>query len=234
MMATSFSTAAEGIAHEASLFQAEKPAMLIWHAKENALVVPMAVARRDSVKDPMADAARGGWPVVTRGSGGGIVPQGQSTLNLSMIVPMSSTCTLNDGFRLICGVLAEALMQLDVRSTTGACGNAFCDGDWNVLVNGRKFAGTAQRWRMSSQGRVALIHAAILMQSPDAGVWPLMQTLHEAALPTQAPPRAEAHVAMHDFMSDEMNFNNFPGALVRAAQDRLPHGEYRKSSGLPA
>jgi len=231
MIIAPFSTAVDGIAREASLFQAAQTAMLIWQAEKTALVVPTALSRRETMKNPMADAARSGWPVVSRGSGGGIVPQGPGTLNLALIVPLSDSSTMNDGYRLICDIVGEALTRFEVTSTIGACENAFCDGDWNVLVGGRKLAGTAQRWRVVPGGRIALIHAAILMQTPDTDLWPIMQRLHEVALPTHAPPQAEAHVALDELVSGNMNFNGFPGALVRAAEDRLTlHERQRKAA----
>ena len=221
MIMAPFSNATDGIACEASLLQAGQPAMLIWTADENALVVPKALARRDNMKGPMADAASNGWPVVTRGSGGGIVPQGPSTLNLAMVVSMSDACTLGEGYRLICNIIAKALSRFDVTSTTGPCENAFCDGQWNVLVDGRKLAGTAQRWRATSTGRVALIHAAILIRTPDTGLWPVLRRLHKIALPTGAQLKAEAHVAMDELMHDNIKFSSFPSALFRAAEDGL-------------
>lgn len=230
MIIAPFSKATDGIAREESLFQAAQPAMLIWQADENALVVPTALARRDDMKGPMADAACKGWPVVTRGSGGGIVPQGLCTLNIAMVVAMSDTCTMDDGYRLICDVIAEALTRFEVTSTTGSCENAFCDGQWNVLVEGRKLAGTAQRWRTTPQGRLALIHAAILMQAPEPCLWPVMQNLHQVAFPKHLLPKAEAHAALDEFMAGNMNFNGFPGALVRAAEDRLTLHERQKKA----
>ncbi|OED36081.1 hypothetical protein AB833_28495 [Chromatiales bacterium (ex Bugula neritina AB1)] len=230
MIVAPFSTATEGIEREASLFKAAQKAVLIWQAKENALVVPAALARRQDMKKPMANSARAGWPVVTRGSGGGVVPQGPCTLNLAMVVPLSGALTIHDGYRLICDVVGESLTRFRVSSTTGACKNTFCDGDWNVLVGGRKFAGTAQRWRKTTQGHVALIHAAIMVQTPDLGLWPVIQQLHKVAQPEHSLPRAEAHVAMNEFMPGTINFFNFSNVLAREANSRLCLHERQESS----
>ena len=108
-----------------------------------------------------------------------------------------------------------------IISTVGACTGAFCDGAWNVLAQGRKLAGTAQRWRATPQGRVALIHAAILTRTPDETLWPVLQNLQQVALPTEPLPQLDTHIAMDELMPGKMNFTSFPGALVRAAEDRL-------------
>lgn len=221
MIVAGFKTAADGIAREATLLQEAKPSLLVWRADENALVVPRALARRAGFADAATNAHAAGWAMTTRGSGGGIVPQGPGTLNLAMVVPCPPGFSTEDGYQLICGALTESLTRFDITSDTGARHGVFCDGDWNILVGGRKLAGTAQRWSGSSHSRVALIHAMILMDTPDPGLWPVMQQLHEIALPQAPIPQAQAHVALHGLMPETMATSSFPGALIRAAEDRL-------------
>ena len=121
----------------------------------------------------------------------------------------------------VVGAIAEALTRFEIISTVGACTGALCDGAWNVLAQGRKLAGTAQRWRATPQGRVALIHAAILTRTPDETLWPVLQNLQQVALPTEPLPQLDTHIALDELMPGKMNFTSFPGALVRAAEDRL-------------
>jgi len=221
MIVAGFKTAADGIAREAALLQEARPAMVLWQADENAIVVPAAFVRLPGFDDAASSAAANGWTVTTRSSGGGIVPQGPGTLNLAMIVPCPVGFTTDDGYRTICYAIAEALTRFEIESTTGFRSGAFCDGAWNVLARGRKLAGTAQRWRSTPNGRVALIHAAILTCTPVQALWPVLQGLHEIALPADSLPQADAHIAMDELMPGKMKFTSFPGALVRAAEDRL-------------
>ncbi|WP_052257620.1 lipoate--protein ligase family protein [Leisingera sp. ANG-DT] len=221
MITAPFSTAADGIAREAALLQRGKPALMLWQAAENALVVPVAVARRDGMQRALGEAAERGWPVTVRGSGGGIVPQGSATLNLAMVLPCTAGFTVEDGYRMICGAVTEALTRFDITAETGACPGAFCDGAWNVLAGGRKLAGTAQRWRAAPQGRVVLAHAAILIQTPQPDLWPVLQQLQAVAFPAEPPLQATAHIAADALLLGSMNQSAFPGALIRAAEDRL-------------
>lgn len=230
MIVAGFQTAADGIAREAALLQLGRPALLLWRADENAIVVPMALARRPGFDGAASSAAANGWAVTTRSSGGGMVPQGPGTLNLAMIVPCPDGFTTDDGYRLICGTIEEALTRFEIASTTGACASAFCDGAWNVLAQGRKLAGTAQRWRATPTGRVALIHAAILIRMPDDALWPVLQSLYQTALPADPEPKACAHIAMDELMPGKMNTTSFPGALVRAAEDRLSNFAHQKKA----
>ncbi|MGH1414141.1 MAG: lipoyl protein ligase domain-containing protein [Pelagimonas sp.] len=221
MIIAPFASAADGIAREAALLQAGRAALLLWQADESALVLPSAIARRTGTQSVMRDIKRAGLGVVTRGTGGGIVPQGACTLNLAMVLPCPSGFTLEDGYRLICGTLTEALSRFDISAHTGACPGAFCDGAWNVLAGERKLAGTAQRWRSTRSGRVALLHAAILLHLPDPGHWAELCLLHQAAFPDAPVLRPEAHAPLFALMPENMHQTSFPGALIRAAEDRL-------------
>ncbi len=222
MIVAPFATAEDGIAREAAMFQAGKPAMLLWQAEDHALVLPSAVARRATLQPYLHETRAAGYQVVPRGTGGGIVPQGPCTLNLAMVLPHGPGFSMEDGYRLICGTLAEALTRFDIDTQTGACPGAFCDGTWNVTVAGRKLAGTAQRVRATPCGRVSLLHAAILMHLPDPGHWAEMCLLHQAAFPSEPTLRPEAHTTIAALMSEAPRHQkSFPGALIRAAEDRL-------------
>jgi len=229
LIVTGFKTARDGIARETALLQQGRPAMLLWQSNACALVVPSALARRAAVQQQAQITAAAGWPLVTRGSGGGIVPQWSGTVNLAMIVPCPAGFTPESGYHLICSSISAALSQFDIPSDTGACQSAFCDGDWNLLVKRRKLVGTAQRLRMTAAGRVALIHAAILTKMPAPEVWPIMNELHKAAFPESSGIRAEAHIALEDLFPQPMNPQSFLAALADAAEERLTTLTHRQS-----
>jgi len=221
MIVAAFQTAAEGIAREQALLTAARPAVLLWQARDDAIVVPEAWLRRAAVCAIMPDLTRSGWQLLPRGSGGGAVPQGPCTLNLAVILPLPTGTGIEHGYRLICGALSESLTRFEVATCTGAVAGAFCDGAWNVTAGGRKLAGTAQRWRSTPDGRIALLHASILMTPPPDRVWPALAALHSAAGLKQAPLLPEAHVALSQLLPETMRAPAFPGALARAAEDRL-------------
>lgn len=221
MIVAGFDTAADGIAREMALLEQGRPATLLWQSAAPALVLPAAVMRKPQMQAAAAEAQSAGWPVVTRHSGGGIVPQGPWTLNLAMILPAGGGVRLEDGYRLICGAVIEALARFDVRADTGARAQTFCDGAWNVLVAGRKIAGTAQRWRGTPDGPVVLAHAALLMAPPDDALWPVIDRLQRTAFSAAEGVDATAHVALSDLIGTWSTPDRFPGALARAAEDRL-------------
>ncbi|WP_420326210.1 lipoate--protein ligase family protein [Mameliella sp.] len=221
MICVEFRSAADGVAREEALFAAGKPALLLWRSVEQSIVVPRNRARRAGYVGLSQGAARAGWPLILRSSGGGAVPQGPGTINLAIVAPMPKGAQIEDGYRLICGAISEALMRFEVASDTGAVDAAFCDGNWNVTAGGRKLAGTAQRWRPLGGGRsVALIHAAIVAAHPPDSVWPVLAQV-EAQAGGILPPRHEVHIALSELLPEAMSPRALQGALVRAAEDRL-------------
>ncbi|GMG83158.1 biotin/lipoate A/B protein ligase family protein [Paralimibaculum aggregatum] len=219
MTALRLADAAEGIAREAGLLAAGRPAVLLWQAEAPALVVPAAWARRASFVEAGAECARLGWPVLARSSGGGGVPQGPAVLNLAIVLPAAGL-TLEAGYGLICGAFREALTRFEIASGTGPVEGAFCDGRWNVTVAGRKLVGTAQRWSAAEGRRTALIHAAMLLDRPEPRFWEALGHVHRAA-GLRVDPKPEAHLAVSEILPRTMRPGALIGAVARAAEDRL-------------
>lgn len=220
MRPVQFPSAVEGIAREMGLLNAARPAILIWQASDCGLVVPRHWARRPGVMAVADTLAAQGWPVLVRSSGGGAVPQGPDTLNLSVILPVMRGFHIEDGFALICGMLTEALTRFEVVVKTGPVAGAFCDGAWNVTVGGRKLAGTAQRWSGVAGRRVALLHAALQTAPMRPSIWPALASLHRA-VGQPGNPDASAHTSLTEVIPETMRAAAFAGALARAAEDRL-------------
>jgi lipoate-protein ligase A len=220
MILALFRTAADGIAREEALLSSGRPALLLWQAETTALVVPPGWTRREGFPAAQERCAQAGWPLIARSSGGGGVPQWPGTINLALVVPAQPGFTIQDGYRLICGAIAEALARFEVATDAGAVEGSFCDGDWNVTAGGRKLGGTAQRWRACASGRVALVHAALLLKPPPASFWTALD--HAQRAPGLAGPiRPEAHVALSELLPGGMRIGSVFGALARAAEDRL-------------
>lgn len=133
-----------------------------------ALVMPRRMARSPRFAPAAALSAAAGWPVVLRQTGGGIVPQGPGMLNLALAwtEPARPAASIASGYAKICDPIRTVL-----GGTCASVSTAFCDGAFNVVVDGRKVAGTAQR-RRSTAGRTSVLaHAAILVDEDiDAGV----------------------------------------------------------------
>ncbi|MEM9969933.1 MAG: lipoate--protein ligase family protein [Pseudomonadota bacterium] len=134
---------------------------LLWRAAKPALVLPERFSRRGGFASATAASAGSGWPVSTRRTGGGITPQGPGVLNLAMAfrVPPKDARSVAATYAAICDPLIDAFAAIDLKAEAAPVTGSFCDGDYNLAINGRKIVGTAQRWR----GPSVLCHALILV-----------------------------------------------------------------------
>ncbi len=101
-----------------------------------------------------------------RASGGGLVPQGPGLANLSLVWCSSAAPTCSDAvYRALCAGLQRALARIGLVATTQAVEGSFCDGRYNLAVDGRKIAGTAQAWRRIEGRQVVLAHALLIVDA---------------------------------------------------------------------
>jgi lipoate-protein ligase A len=172
-------------------------ASAVWEPTAS-LVVPASYRRHAGFNDRCAQFAEQGWPVRVRRSGGGLVPQGPGVLNLSMAwrtaTPMGDA--MEPVYEGLCGLLQEAMAPYGIQADWQAVSGSFCDGRYNLAVNGRKVAGTAQYWqRLSAQEHVVLAHACLLVQ-PDLPLLIRQANAFEAALGTGRHYRLETLAAL--------------------------------------
>lgn len=142
----------------------------IW-ATEQCLIAPQRVSRKPGFAVAVATLAARGWPVFLRNTGGDVTPQGPGIMNISIAfaLPEGQPPTIERVFEVLCAPIFAALDDLGHQGRFGAVAESFCDGDYNVTVEGRKIAGTAQRWRRlrSLPGRRAVLAHALLLYDAD-------------------------------------------------------------------
>jgi lipoate-protein ligase A len=138
-----------------------------------------------------------------RETGGEPVPQSASTINIALVyAPPRSEGDLNrieTGYRRLCDPICELLDELGGVSSLGEIDGAFCDGRFNVNLDGRKMVGTAQRWRQSQGGQrpVGLVHGAMLMDNERESMVAAVNRFNKACGLEQR-VRAESHIALHE------------------------------------
>lgn len=141
----------------------------IW-TTEQCLVAPARMAKKRGFREAAKDLTARGWPVFLRNTGGDVTPQGFGMLNISIAfaLPKGSPPSIEDGFDTLCAPIFAELSALGHRGRYAAVAGAFCDGAYNVVVDGRKVAGTAQRWRRSHADparHVIFAHALVLIDA---------------------------------------------------------------------
>ncbi|KPG78254.1 lipoate--protein ligase family protein [Pseudomonas sp. RIT-PI-o] len=187
--------------------------LLFWQPTDRALVMPRRLNRLPQFDHACEVSAAAGWPVLLRETGGEPVPQSAATINIALVyAPPRSEGDLNrieTGYRRLCDPICQLLDELGGTSSVGEIAGAFCDGRFNVNLDGRKMVGTAQRWRQSQGGQrpVGLVHGAMLMDDERESMVAAVNRFNEACGLEQR-VRAQSHIALHEKF-------NAPQALAR-------------------
>jgi hypothetical protein len=131
---------ADEIAHEAAV-----PALLIWRS-QRALLVTRQDTRLPGFHESAAQMASVGWPVVARRSGGGACPVGPGTLELATVEPALAGATMNAKYEALSALIQAALHGFGIAARSGPVASAYCRGNYDLAVAGRKIAGLSQHW----------------------------------------------------------------------------------------
>lgn len=180
--------------------------LLFWQPSDRALVMPRRLNRLPGFESACEVSAAAGWPVLLRETGGEPVPQSASTINIALVyAPPRSEGDQNrieSAYRRLCDPICQLLDELGGVASLGEIDGAFCDGRFNVNLDGRKMVGTAQRWRQSKGGTrpVGLVHGAMLLENERESMVAAVNRFNEAC-GLQQRVRAESHIALHEKFS---------------------------------
>lgn len=181
--------------------------LLFWQPIDHALVMPRRMNRLPNFDVACAELAASGWPVLLRETGGEPVPQSPDTVNVALVY-IAPRCEgdqnrLELAYRRLCDPLCDALSAYGGEPSLGEVEGAFCDGRYNVNLDGRKWVGTAQRWRQSHDlppyGRrpVVLVHGAMLMDDQRAAMVGAVNRFNQQCAIAQR-CRADSHISLHE------------------------------------
>ncbi|MGL6547997.1 lipoyl protein ligase domain-containing protein [Aeromonas hydrophila] len=121
-----------------------QPRAHLWQAPQ-CLIVTRKDTRLPRYQAACEQLAAEGWPVHVRDSGGTAVPHGAGILNLSLMLPRTTT-DLAHYYRLLGAPLLALLGEYGLEGSYDFVPDSFCDGQYNLVIGGRKVTGTAQRW----------------------------------------------------------------------------------------
>ncbi len=166
-----------GVAGETDLLDAVERGLLpaaarVWEGPR-AVVASRADARLPGFAEARRHLAAAGWPVAVRESGGAAVPHAPGILHLSLAFrpPEGAPTTLEAAYALLLDPFIRLLGGFGLRARVGEVPRSFCDGRFNLVLDGRKIAGTAQRWRArpgaAIPGRGAILAHALLLVDVD-------------------------------------------------------------------
>lgn len=179
----------------------------LWQSPR-ALVVPRKLAAAPGFPEAARASAAAGWPVAQRITGGDVTPQGPGIVNVThaYALPPARDFDLDAEYDRLCTPIERALGPGAAR---GWQPGAFCDGAHNVQLHGRKFAGTAMRFRPCRADRrrhAVMAHALLLLRPPEPDAIDALNALLAAlGEPRRIDPTAHAGlpqgVAPGDFLA---------------------------------
>lgn len=184
--------------------------LLFWRPDEQALVMPRRMNRLAGFDRACEVLAESGWPVLLRESGGEPVPQSPATVNIALVYAQPHGDVDRDrietAYRRLCQPLLDVLTSLGAQASLGEVDGAFCDGRYNVNIDGRKLVGTAQRWRQAralegGARPVVLAHGALLLDNQRDEMVAAVNRFYACCdLPSRV--RASSHIALHEVFPD--------------------------------
>lgn len=214
--------AAEALVREMSFLAeaAEDPAwrkVWFWQT-QTCLVAPRNLASLPQFSDAQREMKGRGWPVFVRGTGGDVTPQGPGIVNVTHVYARGSggPVDLEAEYQRLCAPISEALGH---GASIGWQSGAFCDGAYNVQFEGRKFAGTAMRFRPCKEDKTRfaiLAHALMLFDPPSAD---MIDALNQFLGLMEQPRRIES--AAHTGLPHQINRGDFVAGLGRAFEKVL-------------
>ncbi|SHG68147.1 lipoate--protein ligase family protein [Ornithinibacillus halophilus] len=120
------------------------PAVRLWtHPKTIVLGIPDG--RLPYLEDGVKFLADKNYHVVIRNSGGLAVALDEGVLNLSLILPGVKDLSIHDCYEAMVNLIQYMLRNLTSEIEAYEITESYCPGDFDLSINGRKFAGISQR-----------------------------------------------------------------------------------------
>jgi lipoate-protein ligase A len=140
----------------------------IW-TNRRCIVTPRRQLALPAFSEAAQAMAVAGWPVVLRRSGGTAIVHRPGVLNISLIrIEAEDAQGIQAHYRTFLWLLTRACAEIDIDCDTGRAPGAYCDGEYNLLVHGRKVGGTAMFRRRAGASVATLVHASIVVHGRPA------------------------------------------------------------------
>lgn len=138
----------------------------IWENPQS-LVVTRRETRFPTFKEAQAQLGEEGWPVLVRESGGTAVPHEAGIVHFSLMFLQDKLFqfSMDTVYEALCEPLQMALTSLGLESGYGEVKGSYCDGKYNLVVDGLKITGTAQRIIGAKKSADGVQRSAVMAQS---------------------------------------------------------------------
>ncbi|TYP79123.1 lipoate--protein ligase family protein [Paenibacillus methanolicus] len=136
-----------------------KPGVHIWRHRRGA-VLGTRDRKLPEAEEAIRELEGEGWSVGVRNSGGAFVPLDEGVVNVTLLMPNpSGRMEHRADFLRMVRLLSATLDAWGLRAEAGEIAGAYCPGEYDVAVGGRKFCGIAQRRQVRSVNVQAFVVA---------------------------------------------------------------------------
>ncbi|WP_438448854.1 lipoate--protein ligase family protein [Gorillibacterium sp. sgz5001074] len=145
------------------------PAAHIWR-HPGAMVLGLRDRRLPHAEQAMRSLREQGLSVAVRNSGGAAVPLDAGVVNLSLLYPIepSGRPDFRADFSRMASLIAAAVGRWSEGTVPGEIRGAYCPGEFDLSIGGRKFCGIAQRRQL--KGVVVSAFIVVEGKGSDRGV----------------------------------------------------------------
>lgn len=120
------------------------PAIRLW-VHPDTIVLGIPDARLPYIDDGVQHLADAGYHVVVRNSGGLAVALDAGVLNISLVLPGVKHISIYDCYEAMVSFVQYMLCDLTDEVNAYEIVGSYCPGDYDLSINGKKFAGISQR-----------------------------------------------------------------------------------------
>ncbi len=197
-----------------------KQCLMLWQAKEPTLVLPAGK------KWPESGTLKAGlladkWLLHSRKTGGAPVPQCPGIINLSHLYLWSKDTpySIPQAYENLCTVLHGFFRQFNLVSQAHATQFSYCDGDYNINLNGKKIVGTAQRVILKKGGgKIVLAQAFILIDVLLAEIIKPVNLCYQLCDKAER-VQAQVHTALFEHITERPTIDQLYQQLTQAFVD---------------
>jgi octanoyl-[GcvH]:protein N-octanoyltransferase/lipoyl amidotransferase len=120
------------------------PSFRAW-VHPDTLVLGIPDGRLPFIEEGVALLRGENYDVMIRNSGGLAVLLDENVLNLSLVLPDVNHLSIHDAYEMMLAFVREMFQDLTDKIEAYEIVGSYCPGDFDLSINGRKFAGISQR-----------------------------------------------------------------------------------------
>ncbi|AIF44707.1 lipoate--protein ligase family protein [Virgibacillus sp. SK37] len=124
--------------------EASPPAVRLW-VHPNTIVLGIPDAKLPHIEEGVMYLASEDYNVIVRNSGGLAVALDEGVLNISLVLPNVKHISIYDCYEAMVSFVQYMLRDLTEEIKAYEIEDSYCPGDYDLSINGKKFAGISQR-----------------------------------------------------------------------------------------